>query len=74
MTKQKDARDFDGDRKVIVKPMTRIETPDGPLYTTDVDGVIVHGGAPMTPEGKKAISAILAAAYKHLAKIKPEST
>lgn len=57
--------------KVIVKPQARIETPDGPLYATDVDGVRVHGSKPMTPKGREAIAAIIEAARRHLEKIKP---
>lgn len=56
--------------KIIVMPRTRIDTPDGPLYTTDVDGVMVHGGQPLTDEGKTAIRAVIAAAHRHLEKIK----
>lgn len=53
---------------VIIKPMAKIETPDGPLYVTDVGGVNVHGGKPMTQEGREAISAIIAAATRYLTK------
>lgn len=53
--------------RVVVKPLVRTETPAGPLYATDVDGVRVHGGEPMTSEGREAIRAIIAAAKKYLA-------
>ena len=60
--------------KVVIKPLARIETPDGPLYATDVDGHRVHGGKPMTPEGREAIRAVIEAAYAHLAKVKQKAT
>lgn len=53
---------------VIIKPLGKIETPDGPIYVTDVDGVNVHGGKPMTQEGREAISGIIEAATRYLTK------
>jgi len=46
---------------VILKPLTKIETPDGPLYATEIDGTIVHGQKPMTEEGAEAVRALFAA-------------
>lgn len=55
--------------KVIVKPLARIETAEGPLYATEVDGVVVHGDKPMTAEGKIEAQKIIEAARRHLEKM-----
>lgn len=60
-------------RNIIVKPLGRIDTADGPLYATEVDGVMVHGGKPMTPEGRDAIAAVIGAAKRYLSKMRPPS-
>lgn len=56
---------------VIKKPLVRTDTPDGPLYATEVDGVVVHGGKALTMDEHGALRAIVAAAKRHLAKATP---
>ena len=52
---------------IVKKPLARIEAPDGPIYATEVDGVVVHGGKPVTPESEAAIREIIKAARKYIA-------
>lgn len=49
---------------VIVKPEGRIDTAEGPLYTTFVDGAAVHGQRPLTIEERDALVAIIDAAKR----------
>lgn len=53
---------------VIVKPVAVLDTPEGRRFATEVDGCVVHGDKPMTPEGRTAMSEIIAAAKRQLRK------
>lgn len=52
---------------VVIKPLCRIETPDGPLYATSVAGVVVHGSKPMAPEGQAAMEELVRHVRRRLA-------
>lgn len=46
---------------IIVKPDARIETADGPICVTNVNGVRVHGAKPLTPEMTAALEKVIEA-------------
>lgn len=51
---------------VIKKPVGRLNTVEGPLYVTDVDGAVVHGGKAMTAEQYAGVQKIVAAAKRYM--------
>lgn len=52
---------------VVERRAAKIETADGPLYAETVDGAVVHGRAPLTDAGRKAIGEVIAAARLKIA-------
>lgn len=52
--------------------MGKIDTPDGPLHSTVVDGCVVHGSAPLSEAGREAVGAVIRAARLQLPPLKPD--
>lgn len=53
--------------EVVKKPVAILDTPEGRLFATEVDGAIVHGCKPLSLESEAAMREIIKAVKKKLA-------